>query len=124
MKIRYLVIPLGVFLLSGCCAFNYSAEVKEVLIPMQEELSSFYTKNKRYPNIKERNEILDKLGCKVFNNKCKYSGNKFNITSEIFIGKYKIGLEKGSSRCYTGLLKNGQKDDLSCYQDGCYKLDH
>jgi hypothetical protein len=44
MKIKYFVVPLGMFLLSGCCASNYSSEMKEVLEPMQKSWFLFIQK--------------------------------------------------------------------------------
>ena len=123
MKIRYLVVPLGVFLLSGCCASNYSSEMKEVLEPTQKSLVDFYAKNKHFPNTEERNEILKESGCEIDKNICSFHGIDFNIDdADLAGGQYTIGLKKDESHCDTGVFSDGEASNINCYQDSCLGL--
>ncbi len=95
MNLKYLIIPLGVFLLSGCCTSNYSSKMKKVLEPTQNRLVEFYTQSKHFPNTKERNEILRESGCEIKGNTCLINGTSFNISdSNLGGGEYIIGLKK------------------------------
>ena len=123
IKIKYLVIPLGIFLLSGCCFSNYSFEMKKVLEPAQKKLVEFYAKNKHFPNPEERNKILKESGCEIKGNICLFNGRSFNISdSNLGGGEYIIGLKKEKSRCNVGIMSNGKKGGISCYQSSCLGL--
>jgi len=37
---------------------------------MQKELEKFYTENKHFPTTQERDEMLEKVGCKMEGNVC------------------------------------------------------
>ena len=123
IKIKYLVIPLGIFLLSGCCFSNYSSEMKKVLEPAQKKLVAFYAKNKHFPNPEERNKILKESGCEIKGNICLFNGTSFNIV-DMSLGReeYSIQLTKEKSRCDVGVMSNGKKGDSGCHQDDCLGL--
>jgi hypothetical protein len=123
IKIKYLVVPFGVFFLSGCCISNYSSKMKEVLEPTQKKLVEFYAKSKHFPNIKERNKILKESGCEIKGNTCLVNGTSFNISdSNLAGGEYIIGLRKEKSRCNVGVMSSGKKGGISCYQSSCLGL--
>ena len=123
MKIRYLVIFLGLLVLSGCCISNYSSNMKKVLEPTQKILIEFYAKNKHFPNIEERNEILKQSGCEIKGNTCLANGTMFNISDANLGGEeYIIGLKKEKSRCNVGIMISGKKGGISCYQSSCLGL--
>ena len=46
---------------------------------MQQELEDFYAKNKRLPTLKERDVLLEKVGCKVEGNICIYGEERIKI---------------------------------------------
>ena len=123
MKIIYLSIPFGLLLLSGCCASNHSSKMKEILEPIQKELVSFHKKNNHYPTKDERNTLLEKLGCKISKDKCKYLGESFSIHSESNErNEYDLSFILENSRCYVGLFKDGDSKGVSCNQDSCLGL--
>ena len=123
IKIRYLTVLLGLFLLSGCCTSNYSSEITKILEPTQKKLVKFYTKNKHFPNTKERNKILKESGCEIRSNTCLANGMSFNIyDANLAGGQYKIGLKKGKSRCSIGIYSDGEASNINCYQDSCLGL--
>jgi uncharacterized protein YhaN len=116
-NIKYILLVLTVIFASGCDT-NYSSSMKEVLIPMQKKLVSFYKENGRYPNIKERNILLTQCGCKISKDTCQYSGNSFLVNSKTDENyKYNIKLKLDNSRCYTGLFKSGNPNNVACHQD-------
>jgi len=70
---KYILILLSIYL-NGCCWTDHSDTIKKVAVPMQKELEKFYTKNRRFPTAKERDEMLEKVGCKMEGNVCVYEG--------------------------------------------------
>jgi len=121
IKVRYLIILLGIFLLLGCLNSNYTPTIKKILNPMKQKLVSFYEKNKRYPTIDERNILLKQSGCKIKNNSCYYEGKQFLINSELYNG-YSITLKLKNSDCMIGLFKDGDIKNISCQNRGTTDL--
>jgi uncharacterized protein YhaN len=121
-NIKYILLVLTVIFASGCDT-NYSSSMKEVLIPMQKKLVSFYKENGRYPNIKERNILLTQCGCKISKDTCQYSGNSFLVNSKTNkFYEYRIKIKLDNSRCYVGLFKSGNPNNVACYQDIDFRL--
>ena len=84
---------------------------------MQKKLAIFYKEKKRFPNINERNSLLEESKCKVVDNKCEYGSSSFLITSETNErNAYRLKLELGLSRCYAGLFSDGDPSNVSCVQ--------
>jgi len=69
-NLKYLLIPPILYLLQGCCWTDHSEEIKKVAVPMQKELEKFYTENKHFPTTQERDEMLERVGCKMEGNVC------------------------------------------------------
>jgi hypothetical protein len=120
-NIKYILLALTVIFTSGC-SVNYSSSMKEVLVPMQKKLVSFYKENGHYPSTEELNVLLAQCGCKISKDICKYSGNSFLVNSRNDYYKYDIGLKLNNSRCYTGLFKDGDPHNVRCYQDSSLGL--
>ena len=102
---------------------DYTPTIREVLTPIKKELYSFYKQNKRYPDIKERNTLLKKSGCKIKNNYCYYKGKSFLIESGLSNG-YSVILKLKNSDCKTGLFKNGDMKVVSCQNRGTTSWGH
>ena len=119
--LKYILSISLVIALAGCCATNYSSQMKEILKPMEKELIAFYKKNNRYPTTAEHYKLLEKVGCKIVNNKCLYKGNKFDIEIPRHANGGNIGLLKGNSDCYISLT-DGKKDIFNCHHKSCFDL--
>jgi len=77
--LKYLLIPLIIYLLQGCCWSDHSDTIKKVAVPMQQELENFYKENKRLPTMEERDVLLKKVGCKMQGNICIYRKEQIKI---------------------------------------------
>ena len=109
--------------LNSCCWTDHSKTIKEVAEPMLKELEHFYAKKKRFPRIEERNEMLEKVGCRMDGNFCLYSNKKINLNTWITNFDYKIRMTLDYTYCSFNLYKNnGKVSDIRFYQKPCIDL--
>ena len=125
--LKYILSISLVITLAGCCATNYSSQMKEILKPMEKELIAFYKKNNRRPTNVEYNKLLEKAGCKLYDYgyECLYRGNDFSIHKRGNADGGSIALLKGNSYCYVEVY-NSKKSLIKCEQRSCFdiRIDH
>jgi hypothetical protein len=82
-------------LLTGCCLIDHTKTIEKVAEPMLKELEVFYKTNKRFPNTKERDVMLEKSGCKMKGDICMFDGEELTIAkSKVNLsGDYDISIE-------------------------------
>jgi len=133
MKIilKYIIVALSLWLLTGCCLFDNTKVIKKVAAPMLKELRAFQKKNKRFPTIKERDIMLDKSGCKLTGNICIFEGEKFmvvrkgegNFSYDLSIQRFEKGTSHIIASCGVGLTKLGKRlHPVICSQELCISL--
>ena len=120
--LKYLLIPLSLYLLQGCCWTDHSDTIKKVAVPMQQELEDFYTKNKRFPNTQERDEMLVKVGCEMEGNVCVHGGERMLLDTERGNYNYNISYGVGYSYCYSHINFAVDKNLIHCYKEPCIRL--
>ncbi len=108
--------------LTGCCWTDHSETIKKVAEPMLVELKAFYWKNKRFPSTEERNEMLEKVGCKVSGDKCKYKGRKMIINAWKKSYNYRIRIDFENTGCLFGIQDDGNHDKVECDNSPCVKF--
>ena len=109
----------------NCDSTDYSPIIKKVAIPMQEELEKFYTKNKRFPNTQERDEMLVKVGCKMEGNVCLYEGERIVIErgyKDSYNGDYDFWTTLENTTCFAGASSSGKYYKVNCRNKPCIKL--
>ena len=117
-----LLATITLFTLTGCCWTDHSETIKEVAEPMLQELKVFYEKNKRFPSIQERNKILEKLGCKVDGELCKYKKIDLEINTWHTSYDYAIRLDFENTGCLFGIQDDGNNNRVSCGNSACIEL--
>ena len=129
-------IPLSIFwslwemniiqTLWNCDSTDYSPIIKKVAVPMQQELEDFYTKNKRFPNTQERDEMLVKVGCEMEGNVCVYGGERMifrKVSVNSYNGDYEIDIKMGHTGCQSGIDSyDGGFSQVSCSNSACINL--
>lgn len=119
----YIIIILFSSLLTGCCMFDYSPEIKEIAEPFRGKLTAFFNKNQRFPDANEQISLLEKSGCKMKEMKCSFSGNAFSIKGGILPSKdYSLQFKLGNSRCYVGYFTDGTEKEIACYKEDCISI--
>ena len=109
--------------LTGCCWTDHSETIKEVAEPMLVELKTFYWKNKRFPSTKERNEMLEKVGCRVHDDMCLYHNKKIRLDEWTTNYDYKIRMTINNTYGNFNLYKDsGRVSDIRFYQKPCIKF--
>ena len=123
--LKYILSISLVIALAGCCATNYSSQMKEILKPMEKELIAFYKKNNRRPTNAEYNKLLEKVGCKIVNDNCLYKGNEFLTNTRGNDDRAGISLFRDNSYCYVEVY-NSKKSLIKCEQRSCFdiRIDH
>jgi len=138
ITLKYTIVALTLWLLTGCCLFDNTKVIKKVASPMFKELQVFYKKNKRFPTIKERNIMLEKSGCKMNGNICVFEGENLYVSrlgdgddeySQVIVTKddepYDIIENPGSpiiGRCIFSIYSNNSSDTVICGQKSCLNL--
>ena len=121
IKIHYVSLLVGLMFLYGCSNPDYRPTIKEIMKPLQSELSNFYKKHQRYPTHIERDQLLENSGCTVKGDVCYYKGYKFKIESYVSYD-YSVILKLKNSDCLTGLFKDGDIKVISCQYRGTTDL--
>ena len=116
-----LLTTAALWALTGCCWTDHSDTIKEVAEPMLVELKAFYWKNKRFPSIQERNEMLERAGCRVKGDFCTYKKNSININSASGYD-YSITFNNERTFCYIYLNLDGSAIEPSCHNASCIDL--
>ena len=111
---------MTISLFTGCCWTDHTDTIKEVAEPMLKELDAFYKKNKRFPNNKERDEMLVSSGCsKVKNEKCSYGWKSLQVKLNNRGYNYSMTLKYDHSYCRFGLFDDGKLMPSSCDKKSC-----
>ena len=119
---RLLVVAAGVWLLTGCCWTDHSKTIKKVAEPMAKELERFYMEHKRFPTDKERDAMLEKVGCKVDRSMCKYKNKNFVLKKRKTDNYYDLIIRYENTYCPIYLNYNGKVDNIGCLQKPCIDL--
>ncbi len=136
------------------CWKDHSKPAKELGVPMEKQVSLFFKKYRRFPDIKESGVLLEKSGCismkqtyheslkddtgEVYQQLASYNCShnsltyKYSLripepnTKETFnTGAYVIGFSQGNTHCRADYSKDGTlQSSFSCQQFPCFKLDH
>ena len=131
MKLKTILLTtLALATLNSCCLIDHSKTIKKIAEPMLNELDHFYKKNKRFPTLKERDEMLTTLGCKMKNNICIFHGNKIHVESQIMSDNgydfnMKIIKEKFSKtigNCGFSYYKNKTDGPVICFSEACLQI--
>ena len=107
--------------ITGCCLTDHSKIIKEVAEPMLKQLKHFYAKNKRFPNVQERNEMLEKVGCRMDGDFCGHKKKSINISSASGYD-YSMAFNKERTFCYIYLNPDGSVKEPSCHNEACRSL--
>ncbi len=127
------LIILTATLLTGCCLIDHTDTIKEVAKPMLKELEAFYKTNKRFPNTKERDVMLEKSGCEMRGDICMYDGKELTIakSEEKSSGAYymsieyldeKISYHHTLASCGFGIRANRTLSPVGCSKRPCLEL--
>jgi len=107
----------------GYCWSDHSSTIKEIAEPMLKELEVFYKTNKRFPNTKERDVMLAKVGCEMKGDICFYSKGKVVIDkSSAYNGDYDFWTKIENTICFSGIYPNGRVRKVNCRTKPCIKL--
>ena len=118
-----LLATITLFALTGCCWTDHSETIKQVAEPMLQELKIFYEKSRRFPTTQERDEMLEKVGCKVSGNTCNYRHKKITLQNWTADDYYNIRMTHNNTYCSLYLNnENGTVDKLICRQEPCIDL--
>jgi len=110
------------FTMTGCCWTDHSETIKEVADPMLMKLKQFYAEKKYFPNIEERNKILEKVGCKVNGDVCKYKGKKIALKMDETDYDFTIDFGISNSYCVLHYMKKTNRNVVNCNQKPCIDL--
>jgi hypothetical protein len=136
LKTKLPLIALTATLLTGCCLEDHTKTIRKVAEPMFKELEAFYKTNKRFPNTKERDEMLEKAGCKMKGDICMFEGEELTITKSgktyggnsyrvriEFIDKSINNIYKQSlASCGFGVYESGYQDFVICTKRPCIEI--
>jgi len=110
------------FTFSSCGNIDHSDDIKSMAVPMQKELKLFYQQNKRFPDIQERNEMLEKIGCRVNEDVCNMKNKKIVIHSSVARYDYMISFYMNNTYCTSWLKEDGHITELWCQNKPCIDL--
>ena len=122
------LIALTATLITGCCLVDHTKTIKKVAEPMLKELDAFYKTNKRFPNTKERDVMLEKSGCKMKGDICMFEGDELIITEskEGSAGDYSMLIDIQDkqtrytlARCGFGFYSNKELETVGCSRRAC-----
>jgi len=131
LKTKLLLIVLTSMLFTGCCLEDHTKSIEKVAEPMLKELEAFYKTNKRFPNIKERDEMLEKAGCKMKGDVCMFEGEELTIAkSEIRnSSRYYMSIEVidketnyDVASCGFSIYSYDEKDFVMCSKRPCITI--
>ncbi len=131
------VFIAGVFWILNLCFFflsiffdfgniDYSSDIKKIAVPMQIELETFYTKNKRFPTTIERNKMLEKVGCVMEGSVCLFDNDFIKIISQESSYDYSLKLRLENTGCSLYLnnigKEKGKISKVRCGNKPCIKF--
>ena len=123
LSILWLLWSMGILTaIAECDSTDYSPIIKKVAVPMQQELENFYAKNKHFPNTQERNEMLEKVGCKMEGNVCMYKNERISLEIENGKEDYYIRFTIENTGCLYALDIDGEVRDIGCGTSACISL--
>jgi len=111
--------------LNNCDSTDYSPIIKKVAIPMQTKLEAFYSENKRFPTGKERNEMLEKVGCLMDGGVCIFELNRIILKKSSlnsYTHDYEFWIKLGKTGCQFGIEHDGDFNQVTCGNSPCIKL--
>lgn len=118
-------------LLSGCCLTDYRPTIEKVANPTLKELEAFYKTNKRFPNTKERDVMLEKAGCEMQGDICMFEGNELTVTKsgKNLSGDYYMSIEVINKEtnydvasCGFSIYTYDEKDFVMCSKRPCVTI--
>jgi len=132
LKTKLPLIALTATLLTGCCLEDHRPTIRKVAEPMLKELEAFYKQNKRFPNTKERDEMLEKAGCKMKGDICMFEEKKLIIrrSEEVTPKRYyfvlisypDIKISRSKASCGFGIhIKSGIRE-IRCTKRPCFEF--
>ena len=92
---------------------------------MQKELEKFYAQNKHFPTTQERDEMLERVGCKMEGNVCVYDGERIVIErgyKDTYNGQYDFWITLENTICFGGISSRGKYYKVNCRNKPCIKL--
>ena len=125
------LIALTATLITGCCWSDHSKTIKEIAEPMLKELEAFYKTNKRFPNTKERDVMLEKAGCEMKGDVCFFEGEELTITKsgKNLSGDYYMSIEVidketnyDVASCGFSIYTYDEKDFVMCSKRPCVTI--
>jgi len=133
LKTKLLLIALTATLLTGCCLTDYRPTIEKVANPTLKELEAFYKTNKRFPNTKERDVMLEKAGCKMKGDVCMFEEELTIVKSEKnSSGDYRMRIEYQDKKtiysmasCGFRICHNCSEEDKSfviCSKRPCFQI--
>lgn len=121
LKILLLTI-VTLFTTTGCCWTDHSREIKKIAVPMAKELEHFYKKEKRFPTIKERDKMLERVGCKMDKDVCKYKNKNFILKERTIVNYYDLIVTYENTYCPIYLNYHAKVDNIECLQNPCIDM--
>jgi len=122
---KLILVALTVTMITGCCLIDYRPTIEKVAKPTLKELEAFYKINKRFPNTKERDVMLEKAGCEMRGDICMFEGEELTISrsGEIIPNKYYITIEYQDKETLYSMASCGFGIDSESYISsvGCTK---
>jgi len=123
---QLLIILVGMWMFTGCCWRDHSETIKKVVEPMAKELEYFYKVHKRFPTDKERDVMLESVGCKVKKRVCVYDGSNIKVKTRPLVyegDSYNISFYIEKSYCQLFIDGNsGQVYSFKCGNLPCIEL--
>ena len=125
-----LMILIATFI-TGCCLVDHTKTIEKVAEPMLKELEAFYKTNKRFPNTKERDVMLEKSGCKMKGDVCMFEEKKLVIvrSEEIIPNKYYMSIEYQNEKtsysmasCGFGINSKLYVSPVGCTKRPCLEI--
>jgi len=117
--------------LSGCCLIDYRPTIEKVAKPTLKELEAFYKTNKRFPNTKERDVMLEKAGCEMRGDICIFEGEELVISEsgKTLSGGYDIGIDYMNQEktddvasCGFGIRSDYTVSPVICAKKACIRI--
>jgi len=109
---------------SQCDTTDYSPIIKKIAVPMQQELEKFYAQNKHFPTTQERDEMLEKVGCKMAENVCVYDEKRIVLEIQNEQRNYYIRYTIENTGCLYALDIKGDVRDIGCGTNSCITWSH
>ena len=91
---------------------------------MQQELEKFYKENKHFPTTQERDEMLERIGCRVdvSGNTCVYERERLKIISYESSYDYTVDFGIENTYCVLFMYKKTKRNTLNCNNNPCISL--